>query len=110
MSDKTLPGSYISVADFSQRFTRIDPNILQPGEAAPAPHNSPIKKLISVTARSGPGASPQTLYSATTGSADVYPRFVKVGGDSRMLVPVVGGLVADMTYVNGWAVATLASN
>jgi hypothetical protein len=34
MSDTTLPGSYISVGDFSQSATGIDPSNLQPGELA----------------------------------------------------------------------------
>jgi hypothetical protein len=157
MADKTLPGSYVSIADFNQSYTGIDPNILQPGELARAirrasswinreckqilyatqdletlmydaypvgctidkntgelavfPKNFPIRKIITVKARSGPGASLQSLYDSTTnpvtGSVDTYARFAKVGGDSRMLVPVVGGLVTEFTYVNGWAVAQL---
>jgi hypothetical protein len=159
MADKTLPGSYASVVDFTQSFTGIDPNILQPGELARAirrasgwinreckqilyatqdletliydgypigctidkntgelalfPKNFPIKKVLTVKARSGPGASLQTLYDSTTnpatGSIDIYPRFAKVGGDSRMLPPSVGGLVSEFTYVNGWAVAQLTN-
>ena len=34
MSDLTLPGSYISVQDFTQSNTGIDPGSLQAGELA----------------------------------------------------------------------------
>ena len=36
MPDTTLPGSYISVTDFSESYTGIDPSTLQPGELARA--------------------------------------------------------------------------
>lgn len=159
MADRTLPGSYISVTDFSQSFTGIDPNILQPGELARAirrasswvnrecrqilyatqdletliyggypvgctidkrtgelnvfPHNFPIKKILSAKTRTGPGSSPVAWYDSTVnpvqGAADIYQRFAKLQGDARGIEPSVGGLVTDLTYINGYAVALLAS-
>lgn len=80
MADITLPGSYISVQDFTQSFTGVDPSILKPGELARA--------ILRASGRVNTKCR-QTLHATLdteTLQQDTQPYGFAIGNDGRMMI------------------------